>query len=526
LNLAGSYVSGGPPNGGGTNTILIDGAFTQSRTAALGANIAVAGITQDATADFQFQISNTAGAVLTIGSGGVIKASTINSAGLIFANAVTLGANQTWTIAGGGTGNNLQMNGAFSDGGRTLAVTGAGTFDLRGTNTFGSNVTIDTTVSVNGAGATVTLGGANTMNTLNIPSGRVIGATLNNFGVASNFGDGGTNTAIALGNTTNGIMEYSGNTATSNRTVNRDARSAASGIDVTTSGQTLTLSGKLGSGSLTNAGTNGWVFGGAGNLTLNGVISNAIGAGSTGTTITKNGGGTLTLGSATNSYTGATAVKEGTLLIGTSGSLANTAVTVGGAGTTGTPTLGGGGMIGGATTIAAAGGGVVGIHSVGAAATGGADGVGKQTFSSSITYETGSIFEWNLAATPSETGRGTSYDAVNATSLGSTTGAIFRVVLNDTQDFTSNWWDSDRTWSDIFKTGDLGSNLNIASIFSGTVEYYNGGGTTLASISAPTTQGAFTFSGTDLKWTAVPEPTSALAGLLIAAGLLRRRRSI
>jgi uncharacterized protein (TIGR03382 family) len=27
-----------------------------------------------------------------------------------------------------------------------------------------------------------------------------------------------------------------------------------------------------------------------------------------------------------------------------------------------------------------------------------------------------------------------------------------------------------------------------------------------------------------LQWTAIPEPTSALAGLLLGAGLLRRRR--
>lgn len=253
--------------------------------------------------------------MLTIGSGGVTKASTITGAALIFSNAVTLGASQTWSITGGGASNNLQMNGAFNDGGNTLAVTGTGIFDLRGSNTFGANVTIDTTVSVNSAAAIVTLGGANTMNALNIPSGRVIGNTLYSFGVPGNFGDGGSNTAIFLRNTTNGLMEYSGITATSNRTVNRDARSAASGIDVTTPGQTLTLTGNLGSGVQTNAGTSGWAFGGDGNLTLNGIISNSSKDGSIGTSITKNGGGTLTLGSSSNSYTGATDVVGGLLLV-------------------------------------------------------------------------------------------------------------------------------------------------------------------------------------------------------------------
>ena len=73
--------------------------------------------------------------------------------------------------------------------------------------------------------------------------------------------------------------------------------------------------------------TSGWVFGGAGNLTLNGVINDATGAGSTGTTVTKSGTGTLTLGGA-NTYTGNTTVTEGTLQIGngsTTGSFSNSA---------------------------------------------------------------------------------------------------------------------------------------------------------------------------------------------------------
>ena len=34
----------------------------------------------------------------------------------------------------------------------------------------------------------------------------------------------------------------------------------------------------------------------------------------------------------------------------------------------------------------------------------------------------------------------------------------------------------------------------------------------------------FTLNGNSLQFTAIPEPTSALAGLLLGAGLLRRRR--
>jgi hypothetical protein len=44
-------------------------------------------------------------------------------------------------------------------------------------------------------------------------------------------------------------------------------------------------------------------------------------------------------------------------------------------------------------------------------------------------------------------------------------------------------------------------------------------------IATATGQGYFGFTGTTLSWTAVPEPTSALAGILLSAGLLRRRRA-
>ena len=51
------------------------------------------------------------------------------------------------------------------------------------------------------------------------------------------------------------------------------------------------------------------------------------------------------------------------------------------------------------------------------------------------------------------------------------------------------------------------------------------GGSLLSTLSTtPPGHFSFTNSGTTLTWTAVPEPTSALAGLLLGAGLLRRRR--
>ena len=260
--------------------------------------------------------------------------------------------------------------------------------------------------------------------------------------------------------------------------------------------------------------------------------------------ITKVGTGTWTLTN-TNSYTGATNVNAGTLLINGTQTSATGTVTVAAGSTNATAVrLGGTGTVGGATVFTGDPDGayeseatpnlqVGGIHSPGDPAVSG--GVGKQKFSSSVTYNTGSIFEWDLASTPKDNTstdgngggvRGTDYDAVNAGSLGTTTDAIFRVVLNGSQNFTETFWDSNRKWDNIFMNAVEDTKLSIASIFSGTVQYYNHSGTggALAELASPTTQGAFTFDGSSLTWTAVPELSNVLIGGLLGVGLLRRRR--
>lgn len=146
---------------------------------------------------------------------------------------------------------------------------------------------------------------------------------------------------------------------------------------------------------------------------------------------------------------------------------------------------------------------------------------------SALNYGTGSIFEWNLQASSTtdpgvvaDAATGT-YDSVVANGApGSVTGgaSIFKVVLGGNS-FTDAFWNTDKSWNNIF-TG-TGAPALLGSIFN---SFSATGG--LTSTGLVEGEGQFTFNGatSTLNWSAVPEPSSALAGLLIGAGLLRPRR--
>jgi len=179
--------------------------------------------------------------------------------------------------------------------------------------------------------------------------------------------------------------------------------------------------------------------------------------------------------------------------------------------------LGGTGTVGGNTTINSGA-----IHAPTAQVTG-----SHQTFSNSLTYSSGSIFEWDLSAGTVDT-NGTapdqgSYGQVLASGAsGAVSGsAIFRVVLGSSSSFADAFWNTNKSWDNIF-TG-TGAPALLTSLFGTTFDASGG----VASNGTVAGQGQFSYSGTTLNWTAftaVPEPTSALAGLLLGAGLLRRSR--
>ncbi|MEO8615979.1 MAG: hypothetical protein ABI600_12625, partial [Luteolibacter sp.] len=213
-------------------------------------------------------------------------------------------------------------------------------------------------------------------------------------------------------------------------------------------------------------------------------------------------------------YTGITNINGGTLVVGVGGTGSITSnVSVASA-----AILGGSGTITGNVSLA--------VESSSGAKNGGTLAAGNSpgtlTVSGTTDFATGSIFSWDIATTNegSQTA-GTDYDSVRTATLTGTGSAIFNVVLQGSDTFASAFWDSAHNWTNIFSTDGTTLNaLNIASIFS------SFSGTGLASDGTVATQGQFTFTGggKTLTWSAVPEPTSALAGILLGAGLLRRRR--
>lgn len=155
--------------------------------------------------------------------------------------------------------------------------------------------------------------------------------------------------------------------------------------------------------------------------------------------ITKNEGGTWILsnplmGASRNNYAGPTVVNAGTLLINTDNTLATGAVSVNAGGT-----LGGTGIVGGATMVAANG----------TLAPGSSAGI--LAFNANLMLATGSALQWELNANTA-VGRGTAFDGLDFAGVRTLTiasGVAAELVFNaagSTVDFTNSFWTSNRSW--------------------------------------------------------------------------------
>lgn len=208
--------------------------------------------------------------------------------------------------------------------------------------------------------------------------------------------------------------------------------------------------------------------------------------------ISKAGDGALVISGASSAYTGTIAVDAGTL--------------------GGTTTLGGNVAIGASGTLSPT-----------------AQANGSKLTVVNATFTAGSIFDWDLTtADKSDPGAATSnfgnYGQLAATSASGS--SVFNVTLlgggTGTDSYADAFWNTNKTWTNVFAATGLTDLTSLFSSFSGDGLVASGSGSSI--IGTAGGEGHFSFSSTSLNWTAVPEPTTALAGLLLGAGLLRRRR--
>jgi autotransporter-associated beta strand protein len=278
---------------------------------------------------------------------------------------------------------------------------------------------------------------------------------------------------------------------------------------MTVTGGTLAFSnnalGKGGAGSVVmNGGTLRWNSGNTQDLTGSGqlilvdgktatfdtngndvILAGALGGGAINAALTKTGLGSFTLTSALT-YTGATNVNVGTLLINGDNSSATGAVTVASG-----ATLGGTGTVGGAITV---NGGIA----------PGTTGIGTLNASSNVTWNSGNAWKFDLSS---------SDDTSDQLAV---TGALTKGT-GDAGTFKFDFMGSTPVWNTVYTLATFASTDFTLSDFD-----LAGSIATLGSGSYSTS--SFTVTGTTLTFTAVPEPSTALAGLLLTAGLLRRRR--
>jgi autotransporter-associated beta strand protein len=282
---------------------------------------------------------------VTLGGTGTIA----GSYDLAFSGTLTSNGNRTLynNLDAGRTLTLGNVNLSNSGTTRTLTVRGTGDTTISGTIANGGTATSGN-LTKNDAG-TLVLSGANTYTGTTTVSAGVL-----NIRHATALGTTAGGTAVSSG----AALELQGGIAVDAEalSLNGTGISSAGALrnisGVNTYGGLITLAGasriNSDSGTLTLdvasgdaiTGTQNLTFGGAGNVTVADPIATSTG------TLTKDGAGTLALSGA-NTYTGATDVNAGTLLVNSPGSLAAaSAVTVNNTGT-----LGGTGTIGGAVTV-------------------------------------------------------------------------------------------------------------------------------------------------------------------------------
>ncbi len=392
------------------------------------------------------------------------------------------------------TGGAVQLSGSGTLGvGSNVNISNGATLDLNGVSVVVSSVK-ETAVN---NGGTISLGsGTLTINGAN--KGILYQNSISGTGGITMAGSGTTSLGLY------GTQDYSGTTTVSGGKISSAVTMGTLSVVVSGGEFEMTADNKLADAATLSISS--------GTLDLQGTDTVASLA-STGGAITLGSGKTLTVTS--NSSIGSSSTVSGGTLRASGGTLTfnstsgnSSAVTI-----ESSAKLTGTGTIGGATTINASGT---------LAPTAQVSG-SRMTIGSTVNFTSNSIFQWDLNSGSSDPGANAlnigSYGQLAATGAASGT-SVFSIVSGG--NYSDPFWNTNKRWDNIFSAAGL-TNLNsIFTTFSGTGLTTSGSGPTAIATAAG--RGQFSFTGMTLQWTAVPEPASTLAGLLLGAGLLRRRR--
>ena len=537
MELAGSNTFGGKTEVRNGTLAFTNGDASATANQALGTNASVdLGVAGSSSGVLEYTGSAAASLAKNINALGNGSDTIRNNGGGLLTLAGTLTKNGTvLTLQGGSNGITVSGTIAGSAANSDLVIDG-GTTTLTAANTYNGPTFIINGATLNAnatdalptadgrsaivmdasgtGGSTLALGVAQSVASLTGAAGSVVNLnastlTLGTSAASTTFagvisGSGGLVKDGASTQVLSGANTFSGTTLVSAGTLQLGNNLALHNSTLDTSGAgainltgftTPTLGGLTGSTALAAVITTG--YSGVTALTLNpgaGVsdsYSGVIANGASGMSLTKTGDGTQVLGGA-NTYTGGTTISAGALVV--NGSLPATgSVSVSG-------TLAGSGSIGGATTI----------QSGGTHAPGAVDAVGTQSFASDLNYASGSIFEWDLNQ---NSDIGMAYDMVGGDGnvTVDTNDTTFRIVFGASVDM------NDAFWSTPFVTRQWAMTSIFGSAFTGAFS-------TVETSGPVNPYGSFAINGSNLTYTAVPEPSSAFVGLLIGAGLLRRRR--
>lgn len=520
----------------GTQTITLSGNTTYGSTikftggisnGSSGGKIAVVANAKNSTVIFNTSTANTYTGGTTLTAGEIQVGS--GAFGADGSSLTINGISNEVTLRNGSSGSTLNLGALniftnfYMDGvnytriavsGSTAVNLGSGTRTISGRTGTPNIRSLFATLDFAGTGQTINDG---TLRILGTNSASVTAPTSLNFTSAVTFNNADL-TIGAKATTTMGVNNAFGTDPAHlpGVTVETDgALNLSSSAYVGSVSRDLTIGSLSGAGKVINSaatsGTATLTINGATSTTFSGTIQNGGYDSQTAgiVALTKAGSSTLTLAGA-NTYTGATTVNAGTLLIDGNGSAATGAVTVSGS----TAILGGSGTIGGAVTI----------QSGGKLAPG--DSPGILTVANDVTIANDGIFSAEInGATVGATG----YDRLIVTGVGSD------FSLTGTNDLVLSLGYMPAANSLFFLVDNQGS-----SAISGIFEKLNGVTTDLSqdaqftvggqnfNISYTGDLGTNTFSGAgdDLVIQAVPEPSTALLIILPAVFLCLLRRPV